>query len=351
MADERIAQIEVANIRPSPYQHRRVFDEPSLRELARSIETDGLIQAITVRPVNAHFELITGERRWRAVQQFTALATIDARVLQANDRQARRLCAVENLQRSDLTAIEEISALSDVVDADLLEFSDEYAPLAPVQEPKWRVRALLMKLAADKAHGTEYFVNNFVNKVEEIFSGLPKPKNWQAFFNHDLPLLFTADEVQQFALDHRLNKSQTKAIDALQKSAPEVFKEISQATPKQAAGLILGYSADDSVFADAAAGEQFEEVRDLSAETIRKATREIQAEQRRLQASPSLLEATDKPISIDLDALWIWGVLREFKATKIPRRPFAELVSLMTKTMREDVDRIAPQLSDYLSEK
>lgn len=90
-------------------------------------------------------------------------------------------------------------ALAELVDASLLEFSDEYAPLATVQEPKWRVRALLMKLAADKAHGTEY-VDKFVHKVESVFSGLPKPKDSEAFRVHDLPLLFTADEVQQFAL-------------------------------------------------------------------------------------------------------------------------------------------------------
>ena len=63
-----LAEITVSNIQPSPYQHRRVFDESSLRELANSIERDGLIQPITVRQVNAHFELIAGERRWRAVK-------------------------------------------------------------------------------------------------------------------------------------------------------------------------------------------------------------------------------------------------------------------------------------------
>ena len=75
-----------------------------------------------------------------------------------------------------------------------------------MQEPKWRVKTLLMKLSSDKANGTK-FMNKFVHKVENVFSGLPKPKDWETFRVHDLALLFTPDEVQEFALKHRLNKS------------------------------------------------------------------------------------------------------------------------------------------------
>ncbi len=64
---------------------------------------------------------------------------------------------------------------------------------------KWRVRSLLMKLESDRRNGTDYVTNKFVGKTKEIFSGLPKPKDWNTFQNHDLPLLFTPDEVQRFA--------------------------------------------------------------------------------------------------------------------------------------------------------
>ena len=205
--------ISVDNIISSPFQHRRAFDDASLRELAKSIEQDGLIQPITVRPVNDHYELIAGERRWRAVKQFTSLPTIAAQVLMVNDLQARRLCATENIQRADLTPLEEIKALAELVDASLLlEYGDEYEHLSPSQEPKWRVKMLLTKLAADKANATK-FMDKFVHKVKEIFDGLPKQKDSESFRVHDLPLLFTDEEVQQFALDQKLNKSQTRAID------------------------------------------------------------------------------------------------------------------------------------------
>lgn len=97
-------------------------------------------------------------------------------------------------------------ALTELVDASLLEFSADYAPLSTIQEPKWRVRALLTKLESDRKNSTDFFSHKFMAKVQEIFSGLPKPKDVRSFEGNDLPLLFTANDVQQFALEHRLNK-------------------------------------------------------------------------------------------------------------------------------------------------
>jgi len=230
-----------------------------------------LIQPITVRPITDQmFELIAGERRWRAIKQFTELATIEARVLVVNDLQARRLCATENMQRVDLTPLEEVLALAELVDATLLEFDQGYAPLATIQEPKWRVRALLTKLDSDRKHGTN-LGNKFVAQVVEIFSSLPKPREWQAFHNHDLPLLFTTDQVQQFALEHRLNKSQTRAFSELQKTVPVLFKEIVHSTPNRAIARLIELASNLAVATSQT--REIECVRDLSAETIRQATK------------------------------------------------------------------------------
>lgn len=104
-------------------------------------------------------------------------------------------------------------ALAELIDASLLlEFGDDYAGIGNVDEPKWRVRALLMKLDADRAHGTEYFVNKFIDKVKSIFAGLPKPKDWQSFQKNDPPLLFTHDEVQRFALENRLARAGVRGV-------------------------------------------------------------------------------------------------------------------------------------------
>jgi ParB/RepB/Spo0J family partition protein len=310
MTANSLTKIAVSCIIPSPFQHRRMFDEGALRELGNSIERDGLIQPITVRPVKRYvqigmgrstplmeidkFELIAGERRWRAVQQFTELTTIEARVLEVDDLQARRLCATENLQRADLTSLEEVMALCELVDASLLEFSEEYAPLTVIQEPKWRVKALLTKLDSDEKNGTDYFRNKFVPKVVEIFAGLPKPKDWQSFQKHDLPLLFTHSEVQQFALEHKLNKAQTKAVDALQKAAPEVFKEIAQATPERAIERIAELASDPIRPVAESKTRDIEDVRDLSAETIRQAAKNHSTIQRQ-QASIRVERSFEKP--------------------------------------------------------
>jgi hypothetical protein len=106
---------------------------------------------------------------------------------------------------------------------------------------------LLTKLESDRKHGTDYFGHKFMAKVQEIFNGLPKPKDVRSFEGNDLPLLFTANEVQQFALEHKLNKSQTKAVDALQKAAPDVFKEIAEEKRTEQARLKAEQAEADRV--------------------------------------------------------------------------------------------------------
>ena len=148
MTEQSLDEIEVGSISPSPFQHRRVFDDAGLRELAKSIEQDGFIQSITVRPHEGGYELIAGERRWRAVRKFTALKTIQARVLHVNDLQARRLCATENLQRADLTSLEEVLAMADrVLVMSKGKMTGEYS----------RAEATEAKLVRDSAigHGVE----------------------------------------------------------------------------------------------------------------------------------------------------------------------------------------------------
>jgi ParB family chromosome partitioning protein len=98
--------VEISRITPSPFQPRRTFDEAKIEELAASIRNQGIIQPLVVRPKDDGYELIAGERRWRAAMK-AGLATVPVVVRPATDHEALQLALIENLQREDLNPIEE----------------------------------------------------------------------------------------------------------------------------------------------------------------------------------------------------------------------------------------------------
>ena len=99
-------EIAVDRITPSPLQPRRAFAEAKIDELASSIRNQGIIQPLVVRPKGDQFELIAGERRWRAAMK-AGLSRVPVVVREATDHEALQLALVENLQREDLNPIEE----------------------------------------------------------------------------------------------------------------------------------------------------------------------------------------------------------------------------------------------------
>src|SRR6266852_8711540 len=106
---EKIHQIILATITPSPLQPRKEFEREALQELIESIRQYGIIQPLIVRRANGRHELIAGERRWRAAQEL-GLAEVPAIIRSANDLEVRELSLIENLQRADLNPIEEAQA-------------------------------------------------------------------------------------------------------------------------------------------------------------------------------------------------------------------------------------------------
>jgi ParB family transcriptional regulator, chromosome partitioning protein len=103
---ERVHQINLANIVPSALQPRKDFAREALQELIDSIRQHGIIQPLIVREAGARFELIAGERRWRAAQEI-GLNEVPAIIRRANDLEVLELSLIENLQRADLNPIEE----------------------------------------------------------------------------------------------------------------------------------------------------------------------------------------------------------------------------------------------------
>lgn len=102
--------VNVDEIRPSPYQPRKTFDEQKLEELAASIQANGLIQPLVVRPIEDGYELITGERRWRACTK-AGIKRVPTIVRELEDNTAMALAMIENLQREDLNPIEKATGM------------------------------------------------------------------------------------------------------------------------------------------------------------------------------------------------------------------------------------------------
>lgn len=186
-----------------------------------------------VRKKEKGYELIAGERRLRAVRDHSERNTILARVMDVDDHQARRIGAAENLQREDLSAIECIEAIVEVVDIEL-GLDAEYMSMGKTRLEK--VSKLLSKLDSVRRSEKRGYIpdeenretsHKFMGRVEEIFKNIPKPMEWRSFLNNDLNLLIDiSSSVQEVSIQHRLNKSQTRALANVQKSSESAFQEV-----------------------------------------------------------------------------------------------------------------------------
>ena len=106
---DRVRELAIDNIDRNPYQTRVHWDETALNELAASIRVSGVLQPVTVRPHEGRFQLITGERRWRA-SQLAGKTTVPAIIRQVSNEQAMEMTIIENLQREDLNPMEQARA-------------------------------------------------------------------------------------------------------------------------------------------------------------------------------------------------------------------------------------------------
>ena len=111
----RLEDITVGEIKPNPRQPRKKFDSESIDEMTSSIKTFGVVQPIIVRPVGNSYEIIAGERRWRAARE-AGLETIPAVIRQSTETDSLEVALIENLHRSDLNGIEEASAYQQLLD-------------------------------------------------------------------------------------------------------------------------------------------------------------------------------------------------------------------------------------------
>ncbi|HMT40422.1 MAG TPA: ParB/RepB/Spo0J family partition protein [Sphingorhabdus sp.] len=136
-----VSTIAVADIHPNPAQPRRHFSEESLQELAASLKRHGLIQPILVRPHGGGYQIVAGERRWRAAQK-AQLHQIKAVVRELSDEETLEIALIENIQRQDLNPIEEADAYRKLCD----DFGHSQSELAAIVEKSRSHVANMMRL-------------------------------------------------------------------------------------------------------------------------------------------------------------------------------------------------------------
>ena len=110
-----LSEIDIDRIHRGRYQPRQVFEPEALQELADSISAQGVVQPIVVRPEGDHFELVAGERRWRAAQ-LAGLQKIPAVIRELDARATAAIALIENIQREDLNPLEEAQAFMRLIE-------------------------------------------------------------------------------------------------------------------------------------------------------------------------------------------------------------------------------------------
>ncbi len=182
--NEELREIEIDLIRPGEQQPRNTFDEAKLHELAQSIRATGLIQPLLVRRRGGLFELVAGERRWRAAQ-LAGLTRVPAIVREIPDESLLELALIENIQRQELNAIEEANAYRRLIDS-----------LGLTQEE------VAQRVGRDRTFITNYL--RILKLPNEIQSLLEQEK---LTFGHARALLSVTDPQMQRRLAQRIHKN------------------------------------------------------------------------------------------------------------------------------------------------
>jgi len=181
--NEELRDIEIDLIRPGEQQPRNTFDEAKLQELAQSIRATGIIQPLLVRRRGGLFELVAGERRWRAAQM-AGLTRVPAIVREIADENLLELALIENIQRQELNAIEEANAYRRLIES-----------LGLTQEE------VAKRVGRDRTFITNYL--RILKLPNEIQSLLEQEK---LTFGHARALLGITDPQMQRRLAQRIHK-------------------------------------------------------------------------------------------------------------------------------------------------
>lgn len=192
-----LLQLAIEKIVPNPFQPRTRFNELELDELSDSIRQHGVMQPVVVRQTGRGYELIAGERRWRASQR-AGLAEIPALVRDLDDQQVAALALIENIQREQLTAVEQARALARMRD----QFSMDQTALATMISSSRSNVANLLRLL-NLSQGVQSMLEDGRLEMGHARTLLPLPENMQ---------VKTAEDVLRSQLSVRQTETLVKRL-------------------------------------------------------------------------------------------------------------------------------------------
>ena len=143
--ENEIINVRVDEIIPNRFQPRLAFNDTELKELSESIKTHGIIQPLVLRRIGDKYEIIAGERRYKA-SVMAGLPTVPAIIMNIDDKQSAEVAVVENLQRKDLTAIEEAQSYKKILDMGYLT-QEELAARMGITQPTIANKLRLLNLS------------------------------------------------------------------------------------------------------------------------------------------------------------------------------------------------------------
>ncbi len=208
-------EIAVDALRPAGHQPRRVFDSSSLEQLTASIASRGVLQPLLVRQAGEEgaFEIVAGERRWRAARA-AGLKVVPVRIVSLDDRESLVVAITENLQREDLSPIEEAESYLELLRA-TLETDPNYGPYRDPENATVGVLRVLRALNNRAAGNTkDNVVLSLEPVVASVFDAIGR-LSWQSFVSHRVPLLSLPQDILAAVRDRGLPYTKARSIARL----------------------------------------------------------------------------------------------------------------------------------------
>ena len=193
--NREVISVSIEEIKPNRYQPRTAFDDEGIFDLAQSIRENGLIQPIVIRQARKGYEIVAGERRYKACQ-VAGLTEVPCVLMEASDNESAKLALIENIQREDLSAIEEAKALKNILESNGYTQEELARQLGKSQSSiANKLRLLELSPRIQKA----VISRQITERHARALLGLPKEKRNRAF-NRIVEKNMTVKETEEYIL-------------------------------------------------------------------------------------------------------------------------------------------------------